>query len=198
MVIAVTSDVFGSSESFDGTQPLYPLRLYPDPLAGLVTGESSAGADAMPGRYDDAFVPVAKPVEVDRESAMALMEAAFSDEDDGLIGSRPKMSTTESSAAGQAFLPAQRGRQRPPSGRALPGMLPAPDRRPAGQRVRQALRSYPQRSQVAKPEPAAEGRYKSSRSTSGVVVALILIAVFGFIAFQVLAGIIEAISSVVE
>lgn len=199
MVTAVATDVSGSSELFDGTQPLHPPQLYPDPLAGLLTGESNQGVDTRWGSYDTS-VPIAKPVEGNRESAMAMMEAAFSDQDDDVIASRPKKASTESSAAGQAFLPTQRGRQRPPTGPALPGMLPPPERQPAGQRVRQALRTYPhpQRGQVAKPQPATVKRQKQSRSMSGVVVALILIAIFGFIAIQVLAGIIESISSVVE
>lgn len=200
MVSAVAAEVPGSSELFDGTQPLHPPQLFPDPLAGLLTGESSQGVDPRWDSYDT-DISIAKPVEGNRESARAMMEAAFGDQDEDVAASRPKAgSSTESSAAGQAFLPVQRGRQRPPTGPALPGMLPPPERQPAGQRVRQALRTYPhpQRSQVGKPQPGGERRQKQSRSMSGVVVALILIAIFGIIAIQVLAGIIESISSVVE
>lgn len=173
------------SENFDGTQPLAPCRVYPDPLAGLVTGESSEGA-VMTTWYDDVMVPIAQPVEADPEAVRAMTEAALKD-----FVPEP---AAEARADARPTGPIPRLRAGRPDGSAPPpGMLPAMPGQPAGRRVRQALRNYPQQRQ--RREAAASGQLARAPkgNLGGVIVALILVVIFGVVAFQVLAGIVSAI-----
>lgn len=186
----------------DGTQPPKPLPLFEDPLAGLVTG--ALPGSAMTGdSYDEVVVRVPKPVEVDREGAQAMLKAVMSDEDEPPPTGRPVKLPPPAKFTGLA-----------------PGMLPEPERRSARQRVKQALGSYPRgagdrRKQLAdrrqelmaqrfgaKPQtdtPAPSARpSRPNSSVGGVIVALILLAVFGFIAIQVVVSIVESIGGIVD
>ncbi|MQA61948.1 MAG: hypothetical protein GEU86_10705 [Actinophytocola sp.] len=172
------------SETFDGTQPLAPCRVYPDPLAGLVTGESSEGA-LMTTWYDDVMVPVAKPVEADPEAVRAMTEAALSD-------FVPEQAEARSGSSSTGPLPRQREPERSALG--YPGMLPVMPGQHAGKRVRQALRHYPQPRQRREAAEAARLVPKAPKGNmGGVIVALILIVIFGVVAFEVFAGIVSAI-----
>lgn len=173
------------SETFDGTQPLAPNRVYPDPLAGLVTGESSEGA-LMTTWYEDVMVPVAQPVEADPEAVRAMTEAALSD----FVPEEAAEARSGSSSTGP--IPRQRAPERSALG--YPGMLPAMPGQSAGKRVRQALRHYPQPRQRREAAEAARLVPKAPKGNmGGVIVALILIVIFGVVAFEVFAGIVSAI-----
>lgn len=174
------------SENFDGTQPLAPCRVYPDPLAGLVTGESSEGA-IMTTRYDDVMVPIAQPVEADPEAVRAMTEAALKD-----FVSEP---AAEARADTRPTGPIPRQRTgRPDRSAPPPGMLPAMPGQPAGRRVRQALRNYPQpRRREAASEAAQQLPKPPKGNLGGVIVAVVLVVIFGVVAFEVLAGIVSAI-----
>lgn len=148
----------------DGTQPAKPLPLFPDPVAGLITGVE-ASQDVTGDRYDLA-IPIAKPVEVDREAAQAMLKAVM---DDPEPPSGPRVN-----------LPPPRKTARP-TGAAMPGMIAPAEKLPARQRVRNVVGAK------------NGGQRQSSNNLTGWIVALILLLVFGAIAVSVIASIVEAI-----
>lgn len=164
-----TDVVVGSTRwTPDGTQPPKPLPVFDDPLAGLVTG-ALPGSAMVGDTYDEVVVKVPKPVEVDREGAQAMLKAVMSEEDEPPPTGRPVKLPPPAKVIGLA-----------------PGMLPEPERRSARQRVKQAMGS------------SGEGRSRPNSSVGGVIVALILLAIFGFIAIQVVVSIVESISGIVD
>lgn len=190
----------------DGTQAPQPPTVFPDPVAGLVTG-ARAGTDVSGDPYEEFVVAVPKPVEVDEEASRALRAAALNEED-------------EPPPTGRAVaLP-------PPSsgGVGMPGMLPEPERRNARRRVKQALGGYPKdaanrremlsgkrqelmaarfgsrRSKTTEATVAAASRKPAAqnRNLGGIILGLVLLAVFGFIALQVIISIVESIGGLVD
>lgn len=196
MVMAVDS----GSSTFDGTQPPPPPELYPDPLAGLVTGESPGETDRFSSFSDGFQMPAAPPVEVDTEAVQAMVEAALADPSTESTGRHRPSDSAFPATVGQPFLPSQRGSAGGVTTTPTPGMLPAPQRtRPSGQQAWQALRSYPrqyraQAQQRARPPLPV----KPSKNSAGVIVAIVLLVVFGIIAIQLIAGVIEGISNTFE
>lgn len=182
------------SSTFDGTQPPPPPTLYPDPLSGLVTGVDSGSTEKMSSFSDDFEMPAAPTVAIDAEAVQAMVEAALADSP-AEENARPRQSAPAFPAsAGQPFL---RGSAPTPL---TPGMVPEPLRtRPTGQQAWQALRSYPRqyRAQAGQgdrsPLPV-----KPSKNSTGVIVAIILLAIFGIIAIQLIAGVIDGISNIFE
>ncbi|MPY85077.1 MAG: hypothetical protein GEV00_17540 [Actinophytocola sp.] len=159
----------------DGTQPLAPPALYPDPTAGLVTSDSDISASAFATRYDDLEVPIAQPVEADQEAIKAMTEAALAD-----------ITQFESKTAGASS-------QRHSHTATPPGMVATPPRQPTSTRMRNALRSYPnlRDSGLSLPKPKLT---RTTNNSSAVIVAIVLVVIFGIIAIQVVTGIIEAVS----
>lgn len=173
----------------DGTQDLPPLRLFPDPLAGLVTGEQSA--DTLPAgqNIDDLSVPIPGPVEVDQASVQSMVDAVLNDEPIA----KPRKPKKQKQGAARPFPP--------PAGKLPPGMLPPSQPSAAGQRMRQAVRAYPWPNRAANrggpPRPAVVLK-KPSKSMGAVVVAIILVLVFGAAAFELLAGIIRSVADLLD
>lgn len=160
--------------SADGTQPLAPAALYPDPTAGLVTSDSDISASAFATRYDDIEVPIAQPVAADQDAIKAMTEAVLADIEE-------PDSRSASSRSRQ---------QHAQHGGAPPGMVASS--RPASARMRNALRSSPgQGTGISVPKPTLTPKTSNS---GAVIVAIVLIVIFGVIALQVIGGIIEAIS----
>lgn len=159
----------------DGTQPLAPATLYPDPTAGLVTSNSDISASAFAARYDDLEVPIAQPVEADQEAIKAMTEAVLADVDEPSTGrSRSRQDQSQQ----------HRG--------APPGMMARP--RPASARMRNALRSAQGQGNAGNSIPLPKPVLTPKKTNSGaVIVAIALIVIFGMIALQVIGGIIGAI-----
>ncbi|MGH3452109.1 MAG: hypothetical protein ACRDQW_15600 [Haloechinothrix sp.] len=175
------------SVTYDGTQPPPPPRLYPDPLAGLVTGESYAGTDPSAPLRDSFEVPIAQPVEIDTEAVQAMVDAAMSD-------APPTERAHERSRRARSAHPGSS------VGQAVPGMVPSAQRsRPTGQQAWRALKAYPRQHQAQagrQPRPAMP--VKPSKSSTGVIVAIILLVVFGIIAIQLIAAFVEGLSGTFE
>lgn len=190
-----------SSWTPDGTQAPSPPPMFADPLAGLVTGAKPDLA-VTGDNYDELIVPVPR-LEPDDEEARARLAAVFADDDDEPPAGRP------------VPLP-------PPaafSGGLVPGMVAEPERKPSRLRVRKALGGYPKdaanrRKQLgdrrqelmaqrfgsrrsADTEAPAAGDRKpvSNTNVGGIILGLVLLAVFGFIALQVIVSIVESIGS---
>ncbi|MPY79833.1 MAG: hypothetical protein GEV04_15480 [Actinophytocola sp.] len=163
-----------ASAGWDGTQPLAPGALYPDPTAGLVTSDADVSASAFAARYDDVEVPIAQPVEADQDAIKAMTEAVLADIEPSESGTGG--STSRQQSAQRAGAP--------------PGMVASPQ--PTSARMRNALRSYPRQGNgPSLPKPTLSPKTNNS---GAVIVAIVLVVIFGLIAIQVVGGIIEAIS----
>lgn len=170
----------------DGTQEQQPPTVYPDPVAGLVTG-ARAGADVAGDPYEEFVVAVPKPVRPDEDASRALLAAVLDEDDEPPTGRAVPLPPPSSSGIG------------------TPGMLPEPERRRARQRVKQrqeqmAARFGSRRAEtteasvaLSRKQPAAQ-----NRNAVGIVLGLVLLAVFGFIALQVIISIVESIGGVVD
>ncbi len=163
--------------SQDGTQPLAPAALYPDPTAGLVTSDSDISASAFAVRYDDVEVPIAQPVEADQDAIQAMTEAVLADIEEP---DKPSGSTSRQHA---------QHHQRHAS---PPGMMAVPE--PASARMRNAWRSYQSQSNggngISLPKPTITPK---TSNMGAVIVAIVLLVIFGVITLQVIGGIIGAI-----
>ncbi|MPZ00733.1 MAG: hypothetical protein GEU97_22710 [Actinophytocola sp.] len=158
----------------DGTQPLAPAALYPDPTAGLVTSDSDISASAFAVRYDDIEVPIAQPVEADQDAIQAMTEAVLADIEEPDKRRRPT------------------SRQQHQRHVSPPGMMAAPQ--PASARMRNAWRSYQEHGNGGNGMPLPKPTITPKASNSGaVIVAIVLLVIFGVIALQVIGGIIDAI-----
>lgn len=158
----------------DGTQPLAPAALYPDPTAGLVTSDSDISASAFAVRYDDVEVPIAQPVEADQDAIKAMTEAVLADiEEPGKSG----RSTS---------------RQHDQRHASPPGMMAAPE--PASARMRNAWRSSQSQANRGNSRSLPKPTITPKTSNMGaVIVAIVLLVIFGVIALQVIGGIIGAV-----
>lgn len=154
----------------DGTQPPKPLPMFADPLAGLITGSTTASGGVASDAYDEIKVPIAKPVHADPEAAEAMLHAVMDEPEEAPpTGQRMKLPPPRKSAL--------------PTGAAMPGMIPPAEKLAARQRVKQAL---------------GNGERHPNRNLGGYLVALILLVIFGAIAISVITSVIDAIGGTFE
>ncbi|MFI9008959.1 hypothetical protein ACIGNX_17215 [Actinosynnema sp. NPDC053489] len=180
---------------YDGTQPPPPPRLFPDPLAGLVTGE-------QPYRPPEPVVPpMVVPPGVVPPAAVEVPPHAGTRAAPG--GARPARPTVPQSRTAQG---------RAAQGRAAQGRS-AQDRGTPNRRtqVRSAQVSAP--SGWSAPLPAAPGRsgpqvpaqvprtvgpQPPKKNAAGLVGCLVVLAALGGLLFNVLREIIEAVVDLVR
>lgn len=182
-----------ASDLYDGTQPPPPPTVFPDPLAGLVTGQSADSGAAFDTFSDTIRVEIADPVfDVDHEAIKAMVDASMAEEgDEGVVPAGSTGPIPVQPGPGGQYPHGSPHRQVP----ALPGMLPPQQRqRPAArQLMRQALNSYPRRR--GNPQLAQAPRPPKTSGTAGIVLAIVLMIVFLLIAVQVIEGLVGAFTN---
>ncbi|MBA0127374.1 hypothetical protein H0B56_17650 [Haloechinothrix sp. YIM 98757] len=151
--------------SADGTQEPPPQPMFPDPLAGLITGESTQAA--VPGTDSSGFdAPTRRTFEGNPDGLDAMLRVVLDDEPHERAGSR----TTQHGA-----------REQPPG-----------DRQPQGRRgFGPAQRMMSDASEQAK-RVLTDADTKSS---AGVAVAVVLIVLFVIIAVSLLASLVGLLSA---
>ncbi|MDV6011370.1 hypothetical protein [Haloechinothrix sp. LS1_15] len=96
------------SNTVDGTQAPSPEPMYPDPLAGLITGESTRAS--VPGTDSDSFdAPARRRIESDPDRVADFIKAALEDDPAGqgdggagATGSRQDSGDSDSAGDGNA------------------------------------------------------------------------------------------------
>ncbi|SNR62538.1 hypothetical protein SAMN06265360_112103 [Haloechinothrix alba] len=154
-----------AGSSADGTQEPAPQPMYPDPLAGLITGESTQAA--VPGTDSSGFdAPTRRTFEGNPDGLDAMLRVVLDDEPHERAGSQA----------------AQQGARE----------LRPEDRQPEGRRgFGSAQRMMSGAGEQAK-RVLTDAETKSS---AGVAVAVVLIVLFAIIAVALLASLVGLVSA---
>ncbi|MEU6643286.1 hypothetical protein ABZ863_12130 [Saccharomonospora sp. NPDC046836] len=167
----------------DGTQAPEPSQTFGDPLSGLVTS-GQPDFPSAPERYDFGAVEIAKPVEADPDMVRGMVDAALGGDErqpdapaQADPSAEPAVPAAREPEPDGAEVPAQRGWTAP--ARLLPQML--------------RRRSTPR-----EPQPEQQLLRKPTRGSAGVIVALVLMAVFGIVAIQFVTSFIESITGLFD
>ncbi|WIV60156.1 hypothetical protein [Amycolatopsis nalaikhensis] len=187
----------------DGTLSEAPGETFADPVSGLVTANPEPRTAAPNGHEPDA-IPVAGPVQPDEEVVRRMVEETLREEEAKTPAAIPPAGTTstvgEEVAPPLGVLPRQRSRQRT-----------WPSRPPLLQRA-------------ARPDPAAEDDFdddlevvpvkrrrlpkmpsmsmpafnRPSSSMAGVLLAVALLIVFGFVAIEMVSSLVSSVTGLFD
>ncbi|GAA1942356.1 hypothetical protein [Amycolatopsis minnesotensis] len=183
---------FGPLFDSDGTQEAKPDRSFSDPLAGLVSSSPDFGDQ-------DRFEPiqVAAPVQPDVDAVRAMVDSTLAEETGRLSAIATE---TPGEAAEDTAVPLQGPAPLPehPAGTAPGeplGMLPQQRTWPA----RQVLRPGQRAGRIAKFKPSVALKApKPSAGSAGVILAVVLLIVFGVLAIQMVSSLIDSITGLFD
>ncbi|MFG1640661.1 hypothetical protein ACGFMK_10265 [Amycolatopsis sp. NPDC049252] len=201
---------FGAPEltQRDGTLSEAPGEMFADPVSGLVTTDPEPRT-AMPNGHEPAAIPVAGPVQHDEEVVRRMVEETL--REDGVPGAQapgaiPPAGTTgtlgEDVAPPLGVLPRQRNRQRTWPKRAPQMLRPVRPQQapPAADDFDEDLEVVPIKRRKLPKMPAmsmpAIGR--PSSSASGVILAVVLLIVFGFVAIEMVSSLVSSVTGLFD
>lgn len=171
--------LFGSNGDGDGTQAPLPQNLFTDPLSGLVT----AGA-AQPVSDDYGRLRIADPVQVDGDTVREMMQAALLAENLDQQPEQPMAIPPQST--GTSVVPGQ-----PPL-----GMLGRPrPRLTRRSKARISLEEDVDEIELMRSSPRIRPSRPSSSST-GVIVALVLMIVFAILVIELVVSLSSGIAGI--
>jgi hypothetical protein len=195
----------------DGTLSEAPGEMFADPVSGLVTTDPEPRT-AMPDGREPAAISVAGPVPHDEEVVRRMVEETL--REDGVPGTQvpgaiPPAGTTgtlgEDVAPPLGVLPRQRNRQRTWPKRAPQMLRPvrpqqAPQQAPPEDDFDEDLEVVPVKRRKLPKMPAmsmpAFGR--PSSSASGVILAVVLLIVFGFVAIEMVSSLVSSVTGLFD
>jgi hypothetical protein len=192
----------------DGTLSEAPGETFADPVSGLVTTDPEPRA-AMSDGHEPAAISVAGPVQPDEEAVRRMVEETL--REDGVTGARtpgvlPPAGTTgtfgENGAPPLGVLPRQRNRQRTWPKRAPQMLRPVRPQQapPAEDDFDEDLEVVPVKRRKLPKMPAmsmpAIGR--PSSSASGVILAVVLLIVFGVVAIEMVASLVSSVTALFD
>ncbi|WP_326956838.1 hypothetical protein [Amycolatopsis sp. NBC_01286] len=191
----------------DGTLSETPGETFADPVSGLVTTDPEPRT-AMPNGHEPAAFSVAGPVQHDEEVVRRMVEETL--REDGVPGARapeaiPPAGTTgtlgEDVTPPLGVLPRQRNRQRTWPKRAPQMLRPVRQLPPPAEDdfdddlevVPVKRRKLPKLPAVSMP---AIGR--PSSSASGVILAVVLLIVFGVVAIEMVSSLVSSVTGLFD
>ncbi|MBK1785171.1 hypothetical protein [Prauserella cavernicola] len=175
----------------DGTQAPDPAQSFSDPLSGLVTSgrPDNQSTDERPERNDFTSFQLATPVEPDPDMVKGMVDAAMAGEQ---LPDQDAEDAPADDAVALPGAPPESGDDGPP------GVYSRQSRGWAArtQLLPQMLRKRQEgREKAPKPEGERGLVRKPSNGSAGLLIALVLMAVFGIVAIQFISSLIESISS---
>jgi hypothetical protein len=188
----------------DGTLSEAPGEMFADPVSGLVTTDPEPRT-AMANGHAPAAVPVAGPVQPDEEVVRRMVEETL--REDGVTGSQapeaiPPAGTTstlgENAAPPLGVLPRQRNRQRTWPTR--PPQLLRPRQASPEEDFDEDLEVVPvKRRKLPKlPSVAMPAFGRPSSSAAGVMLAVALLIVFGFVAIEMVSSLVSSVTGLFD
>jgi hypothetical protein len=187
----------------DGTLSEAPGETFADPVSGLVTAAPEQRAAAANG-HEFAPVPVAGPVQHDEEAVRRMVEEALREDEAKAPEAIPPAGTTstvgEAVAPPLGVLPRQRNRQRtwptrPPllQRPARQDPLPDDDVDEDLEVVTVKRRKLPKMPSVSMP-----AFNRPSSSAAGVMLAVALLIVFGFVAIEMVSSLVSSVTGLFD
>ncbi|WP_158887569.1 hypothetical protein [Amycolatopsis anabasis] len=169
----------------DGTQATTPADSFADPLSGLDAGPRPNGAGEVES------IRIAAPVQPDPDVVREMVDAAMREGGDGDPAPRkpPRIAIESPADPPAAPAPATAPEPQPPA--VQPGMLPQQRNWPTGPRRSDEAKPLKR----AKPQMSSIKLAKPSSGSTGVIVAVALLLLFGVIAFAFLASLVDSIAS---
>ena len=185
----------------DGTLSAVPGETFADPVSGLVTAAPEPGT-AVPAGHEPAAIPVAGPVQPDEEVVRRMVEETLRDEGvkppEAIPPAGTLTSVGETVAPPLGVLPRQRNRQRtwptrpPQLLRAVRPEVPSPEDDDL-EVVPVRRRKLPKMPSVSMP-----AFNRPSSSAAGVMLAVVLLIVFGFVAIEMVSSLVSSVTGLFD
>ncbi|MEU5262446.1 hypothetical protein [Amycolatopsis sp. NPDC021455] len=186
----------------DGTLSAVPGETFADPVSGLVTAAPEPGV-AVPNGHEPAAIPVAGPVQPDEEAVRRMVEETLRDEGAKAPEAIPPAGTLtsvgETVAPPLGVLPRQRNRQRtwptrpPQLLRAVRPEVPSEEDAEDLEVVPVRRRKLPKMPSVSMP-----AFNRPSSSAAGVMLAVVLLIVFGFVAIEMVSSLVSSVTGLFD
>ncbi|SFW59184.1 hypothetical protein [Amycolatopsis australiensis] len=187
----------------DGTLSEAPGEMFADPVSGLVTADPEPRAAVADGQ-EPLAIPVAGPVKHDEEAVRRMVEETLREDDARIPDAIPPAGTTstvgEHVAPPLGVLPRQRNRQRTWPTR--PPLLQRPVRQdlPDGDVLDDDLELVPvKRRRLPRiPSMSMPAFNRPSSSAAGVMLAVALLIVFGFVAIEMVSSLVSSVTGLFD
>ncbi|MEU8631594.1 hypothetical protein AB0C38_05455 [Amycolatopsis sp. NPDC048633] len=183
----------------DGTLSEVPGEMFADPVSGLVTAAPEPRAAVANGQEPGA-IQVAGPVPHDEEAVRRMVEETLREDDAGTPRAIPPAGTTsnvgEDMGPPAGVLPRQRNRRRTWPNRP-PLQRPVRQKAAAEDDVDEDLEVVPvkRRRLPAMSMPAFN---RPSSSAAGVMLAVVLLIVFGFVAIELVSSLVSSVTGLFD
>ncbi|MGW4520630.1 hypothetical protein [Amycolatopsis sp. NPDC004378] len=187
----------------DGTLSEAPGETFADPVSGLVTAGSEPRA-AVANGHEPAAIPVAGPVQHDEEAVRRMVEETLREENARAPQPIPPAGTTstagEDGAPPPGLLPRQRNRQRTWPTRPPQLLRPVRQQPLAEEDFDEDLEVVPvKRRKLPKmPSVSMPAFNRPSSSAAGVILAVALLIVFGFVAIEMVSSLVSSVSGLFD
>lgn len=199
---------FNSSEltQRDGTLSEAPGEMFADPVSGLVTSDPGPRT-AVANGHEPAAIPVAGPVQHDEEVVRRMVEETLREEGEAGVkapDSIPPAGTTstvgENVAPPLGMLPRQRNRQRTWPTRPPQLLRPVRQQAPPEDDFDEDLEVVPIKRRKLPKMPAVSmpAFNRPSSSAAGVMLAVALLIVFGFVAIEMVSSLVSSVTGLFD
>ncbi|MFJ9781610.1 hypothetical protein ACIRSS_18635 [Amycolatopsis sp. NPDC101161] len=183
----------------DGTLSAVPGEMFADPVSGLVTADPEPRT-AVANGHEPAAIPVAGPVPHDEEAVRRMVEETLREEEAKTPDAIPPAGTTstagEQAAPPMGLLPRQRNRRRTWPNRP-PLQRPVRQRPPVDDDFDEDLEVVPVKRRRL-PSMAMPAFNRPSSSAAGVMLAVALLIVFGFVAIEMVSSLVSSVSALFD
>lgn len=185
----------------DGTLSEAPAEMFADPVSGLVTAAPEPRT-GLPNGHDGPGVPVAGPVQPDEEAVRRMVEETLREDAAGVRtpDAIPPAGTSGGGAAQPlGLLPRQRNRRRTWPTRPPQLMLPARKGPLAEDDVDDVDLVPVKRRKLPKmPSVSMPAFNRPSSSAAGVMLAVALLIVFGFVAIEMVSSLVSSVTGLFD
>ena len=181
----------------DGTLSEAPSEMFADPVSGLVTA-SPEPRTAIPNGHEPAAIPVAGPVPPDEEAVRRMVEETLREENSRAPEAIPPAGTLNQ---GQplGLLPRQRTRRRTWPTRPPQLMRPVRQEPLADEDIDDVdLVPVKRRRLPRMPSVSMPAFNRPSSSAAGVMLAVVLLIVFGFVAIEMVSSLVSSVTGLFD
>ena len=183
----------------DGTLSEAPAEMFADPVSGLVTAAPEPRA-AVANGHEPAAVPVAGPVQPDEEVVRRMVEETLREERDAGVKAPEAIPPAGTLDEGQplGLLPRQRNRRRTWPTRPPQLMRPVRQDPLAEDDEDVDLVPVKRRRLPRMPSVSMPAFNRPSSSAAGVMLAVALLIVFGFVAIEMVSSLVSSVSALFD
>ncbi|WP_245589563.1 hypothetical protein [Amycolatopsis balhimycina] len=189
----------------DGTLSAAPAETFADPVSGLVTAAPEPGVEVPNGR-EPAAIPVAGPVKPDEEVVRRMVEETLRDEretgfraPEAIPPAGTLTSVGETVAPPLGVLPRQRNRQRTWPTRPPQLLRPVRPEVPSEEDADDVEVVPIRRRKLPKvPSMSMPAFNRPSSSAAGVMLAVVLLIVFGFVAIEMVSSLVSSVTGLFD